>query len=430
MYTSGHVEILRDALNTAAFKIDDASDLETLVKAVSYPDFPCGKIEIVGSDVVVDRMESCGFVKLALSLMFDKLSLGNQSHNGFYAVWHAMTLDPDKTVENVAKNIREYIMICMKLAHERDSFFWLGFALHIVMDAYSPAHVMRRGGVGGDDHDRVTYLRLHDSELPAKDKKNVALLSSIVSKVVDGVAHGTSARAIVDAFPKRQRDTAAFVLFDHLQRRTLKPCESSSSSSSSSSSKCQVMNFYYYPQQRGLFHKDYDRISRVKEAGVYDACVSDVRAMISLFLRRRRLTKDAFLKHVCRLIETRTLRIHPGCRTVETGFDVSALLVAPKTSVFTLSTTSGRYVDTRNRCIVVSRGFVFTIPVSKNNHTTKEIVYKQVMFEHRTASVGSCRDQLRYTFFETLPGVGYPVSVKVDGFVFTRPYLSNIHTAL
>ncbi len=81
MYTSGHVDILHDVL---AGLVISSDDLKTLVKSISYPDFPCGKVEVVGSDVVVDRMESCGIVKLALSMLFDKLSLGSQSHNGFY----------------------------------------------------------------------------------------------------------------------------------------------------------------------------------------------------------------------------------------------------------------------------------------------------------------------------------------------------------
>ena len=104
------------------------------MSAISYPDFPCGGIHIIDNEIV-PKMRPCSLTELVVSLLFKKLSLGYQSHNGLYALWHAMTFDPDKTVENIARNVTEYILICCKLAHEIKSYFWLGFALQIIMDS-------------------------------------------------------------------------------------------------------------------------------------------------------------------------------------------------------------------------------------------------------------------------------------------------------
>ena len=379
MYTAGHLEILRDALKmyekihgSPYFSKDsqDEKDEKVLMASISFPDFPCGKVEVVG-DRLVNKMHACNVVRLIANMLFDELSLGYQSHNGFYSLWHAMSHDPDKSVSNIARNVAEYILICCKLAHEERSFFWLGFALHIVMDSYSPAHVLRQSSLklGPDvERDVVTYLKMHDSELPEKEQRNVRDMRRLIADVAADVAAGRKYSDIVDEQAKhdrKMRNRVAFVIFDHVQResfkaefgsitrrymrskktsKTSKSSKTSKTSKTSTTSKIRstqavlrgfggatpiatptIMNFYYYPLQRGLFHRVHDRLAAVREAGLYPSVVHDVYKILALFKSSSR-SKVRFITRVSDLLRDRTLAVHAECGDVETGFDISRLL--------------------------------------------------------------------------------------------------------
>ncbi|KAG2498121.1 hypothetical protein HYH03_003879 [Edaphochlamys debaryana] len=81
MYTSGHVEILSDAV--AALSTEElnasAQDMKQLLAGLAYPDFPCGQVQVHG-DEVSDDMKTCSLARLVLTMFMDKLSMGYQSH--------------------------------------------------------------------------------------------------------------------------------------------------------------------------------------------------------------------------------------------------------------------------------------------------------------------------------------------------------------
>ncbi|KAG2490436.1 hypothetical protein HYH03_011072 [Edaphochlamys debaryana] len=145
MYTSGHVEILSNAV--AALSTEElnasAQDMKQLLAGLAYPDFPCGRVQVHG-DEVSDNMKTCSLARLVLTMFMDKLSMGCQLHSGIYSLWHAMTLDPDKSVANIARN------------------------------AY-------------DDPRAVTYMRMSDSELSPRARRSIQKLRALIATVVAAV---------------------------------------------------------------------------------------------------------------------------------------------------------------------------------------------------------------------------------------------------
>ena len=423
MYTAGHTTILADALSTLS---DDARrcfrdiDEKELADALAYPDFPCGKIQ-VSPDAIVERMETCSLPNLVLSIVFRKLSLGNQSHNGFYSLWHSMTIDPDKTVKNVAKNVVEYVLLCLKLARERSSMFWLGFALHIVMDSYSPAHVLRHGfkDAAVDDIDR--YVDLYDSELSSSNARDVELMNSIVADVVESTARGMKPYDIVRSYASKYRETVAFVVFDHLQRLSLKKIIGPTKIPlSNENKKNDILNFYYYPDQNPIFHRTYDLLSAVKDAGTYAPCVESVAALLELYARPGAGIKE-FLQAARRLLLTKTFRTR--CQDAETGFDISTFLEPLRRSRVTFYRVLQRSYKSRTRRVfdidILKFGkdeIVADVPVVKNERTRPDVVMKTCRFVLSSSSRIRDKSVVEYGIIQPRVGStnGYPEYLSFD----------------
>lgn len=476
MYTLGHEEILEDAMSRLAgsgsgssssdddpivfFGDERDHDVMTiLMSSISYPDFPCGSVKVVKGHLV-DKLMPCSAFKLASSIVFGhKDTLGYQSHNGFYALWHSMTIDPNRTVANVAKNVVEYVMVCCKLAFERQSMFWLGFALHIIMDSYSPAHVLREGAHPRiHQGDLVTWVRSFDTDLSDDARSNLENVRALMRSVIDDASAGRSASAIVGKHRGTTKKAAAFILFDHLQRQELlgimKAAHKTSDMTATHQENRTILNFYYYPLQKGFFHSSFDFMSEVKKAGLYENCVEDVLAILHLFrtsmqgctqdgrgqdtMVERRMT---FLLAVQNLLSNRTFKIHPECSDSETGFDITDVLYPSHASLEFNKNSRGRgnrseFTSSPNHSAITqtikmigSSNGVFMIPMQKKLKADAEIEHKTFRF---TASPPSSslrshaeEDTLIYNFIRTGTGthLGYPVSVKWKGVLYRHPVL-------
>ena len=432
MYTSGHEEIFRDAL--AMFKERDERayfDNDELISAISYPDFPCGGIKIEG-DVMVDRLRRCGELELGADLLLgNKETMGYQSHYGFYSLWHSMTIDPNMTVSKVAKNVIEYVMICCKLAFERKSMFWLGFALHIVMDSYSPAHVLRAPykEKGSITTDLIAWIQSYDSDLSVEARTNVEEMRELIKTVVNW-KKGPS--ELIESLPPKHRSAAKFILFDHLQRQeTFRLIKTSGFSKTSSYGKeigGSIMNFYYYPTQKGIFHSVNDLISRVKEASLYEPCVTDVHEILRMFARSKTLV--VFLKDLDRLLTHKTYRVHPDCKDSETGFDiVSALARVKKTIRFAEAEDRKGVFRFKAFEIEIHHGDDeprFSIPMIKQEGAKHVVVHKAFVFSRRKSVSPKTSSVLAYTFIKNGHDLGYPLSIRWNGIEYSGPVLVRV----
>lgn len=181
MHLTGHKAILLEAL--ARLSDDEARGLaaltspppaaavaaavdprerlaKVLLPGVYYPDLPCAKRTVRGGRVRHTRMRLCSVRKLVGSVgLSTRLMEIYASHNGVMSYLHAMAPLPDARVRQVRDRVLAQTLVLFATAlcddtsdldlppESRDSPrpnpFWLGQALHVLMDSYSPAHTLR-----------------------------------------------------------------------------------------------------------------------------------------------------------------------------------------------------------------------------------------------------------------------------------------------
>ena len=336
MFTQGHKQILDEALEKLGreYTLDNDS-YSAIIEGLAFPDFPCPNL-VINGDRVDMNFKNCNTFQMLYRFWYDDYSIGNQSHNGLYAAWHSMTFDPLKTVENIAKNIAEYVLICCKNALElstNERFVWLGFALHIIQDSYSPSHTLRESRFSKNE--RKFSKKEKDSEDSADSKDSttdpkVTELTRMIKDIVADMSRGTSRRTpirkIVDKYPEDLKRNALFIAYDHVQREMLVDlnirCLPSDFRSSRKNKR--IQNFYYYNNQAPLSHSAYDFIEVIKRKKLYSACVDDtceiIRLVVSNFSKpcsKRDLSR--VLREIYKFISSKTLAVSPRFAKAHTG---------------------------------------------------------------------------------------------------------------
>jgi hypothetical protein len=317
MYTGGHIEILLDALHLlgeskrSIFK--DASrytdvNYNNMLVGLKYPDFPCGKYKFDNGRMKMSKT-LCGFFKLMDDTVFipNMFSMSYSSHNGYFSIWHAMTYNP-KT--NITDEIIDHIMAMCKLAILDDTLdspapnaFWLGFALHSIMDSYSPAHLIREG----------TKIPVPKKE-PISNKENKEII--VVNKIKDKIREVSDKNVNEQDLEKLTelimtennvqskstrrdiKELARFFLFHNQEMNSISQIRSIVSKTLThkiisdpledpvflkKNKVKRIKAYYFYPSQSLFFHKNNDFISKVKKYDLYDQCVLDCYSILKLY---------------------------------------------------------------------------------------------------------------------------------------------------
>lgn len=163
MYLTGHVTIVEEVLsegseyfiNSLQKKYPDFSQ-ERLMFGLKYVDTPCGKYSIRDGRVYFTKRKLCNITELARLLHEKRFGESKlfQFHKGFFAHLHSMTTDPDNTVQKIRNKIIMSLLGYCLLGLYDDNLFdgkpalnpnsmWIGMALHVITDSYSPAHTIR-----------------------------------------------------------------------------------------------------------------------------------------------------------------------------------------------------------------------------------------------------------------------------------------------
>jgi hypothetical protein len=108
------------------------------------------------------------------------------------------------------------------------------------------------------------------------------------------------------------------------------------------STKHSIVNFYYYPEQKGLFHKKHDLLIYCKKMGLFDDCVSDVKYILESYMKiikelktlDKSTDKDAlinlFLNKIYYYLINRTFHIETDCSDISSGFNIVEYLTLHK----------------------------------------------------------------------------------------------------
>ena len=326
MFTGGHIEILLDSLKLlgeskgSLFKgvkgYEEVSYNNMLI-GLKYPDFPCGKYKFENGRMKMSKT-LCGFFKILDDTVFvpNMFSMSYSSHNGYFSTWHAMTYNPRS---DVTYEIIDHIMAMCKLSILDDTLdspapntFWLGFALHTIMDSYSPAHLVREGvklplpkkeTLSYKENKEITIVDKMKDKIREVSDKNIKEqeLDSVVDQIM-------SENGIKNLATKRDvRELARFFLFHNQEMNSIAQIRSIVSKTLTHNiisdpledpvflkkNKVKLIRaYYYYPSQSLFFHQNNDLISQVKLHGLYDQCVLDCYSILKLYKQALELMAD------------------------------------------------------------------------------------------------------------------------------------------
>lgn len=398
MYTEGHLEILQEALNSENCKSSctnssfTASQLRSIKEGLKYPDFPCGKYAFDPSDpkrVVFDaRICSLFNVIADLSIAPNYFASSFASHNGYFSVWHSMTYDPDRTVQQISRDVMDQIIAFLSLAfcdentgrvRPQPRLFWLGMALHVIMDSYSPAHTLRlpahssaSGSAAvevstGEYSALVERVRAHPATQTAAVRKSNAVLRELkdalmaVAERVDADDAQQIDAVLAALFAKhhirdktRRKDLSKMAMFlyfhNHHQIRIKRQITDLNISAAPKPRdqigrglRNAIVTFFSYPQQSAWFHKVNDLMLTVRSKNLAEPAVQDcaqilqmTRKLCDLYRaaktarsvskvgpqqKQKPSRKDVttYLKRVYVFLQKATFKLTPGVSQMRTG---------------------------------------------------------------------------------------------------------------
>jgi hypothetical protein len=374
MYTSGHMEICNEAFKLMGEKLrknflDDYSgdvSIKNMIIGLKYPDFPCGKYKFDKGRVKMTKT-LCNIFKLIDDIIVvpNLYSVSYSSHNGYYSIWHAMSYNPNRTVFETARDITDHIMALCKLAIMDETLdtpgpnsFWLGFALHAIMDAYSPAHIVRDNTKSKINYEKVLVSPKVKKEI--KETKYVNLLKEHIASLSQEQRTEDGIKNILEEFYKENgvskvndkkdlSQLANLFVFHHNELDEINKIRSIVAKTAKTAlgyipydddiykkyvdtqMPLQIINFYYYPTQTVMFHKRNDLITSVKEHKMYNQCVLDCYVILRLYKEALGLLNNAgsrmakleimysFLHKVYKYLVNKTLKVHPDYFKARTG---------------------------------------------------------------------------------------------------------------
>lgn len=331
MLQSGHEEILIKALlllddnkslSLRYFlgikqKIPNVSLRNTLF-GLRYPDTPCGKY-IFENGKLIMKKSLCTYLKLLDDIVItpNMFSKSYSSHKGYFSIWHAMTYNPNESRDILLNEIIEHIMSMCKLAIWDDTIsppgpnsFWLGFALHTIMDSYSPSHTQR--SIFQRSQSPLRYTKEEDIDLKVIQdiKDGVKRIENRNNqRELDRTSDDVIKRYNISEKKKQQsiNKLAKFFLFhkqainhyrsikEDLKKSMFKEVISDPYQDPiyrkhvSKTSNKPILSVYYYQSQNSIVHSFNDMIHKVKEYDLYDICIIDCYVILRLY-------KEALLK--------------------------------------------------------------------------------------------------------------------------------------
>lgn len=354
----------------------DHVNITELKKGLLYPDLPCGHFDIKNNNVIMTEAKLCAMHRLAFDIRKkkgfenDNLSFAYTSHKGRFSTLHAMTFNPHITVQALLDIILDQAVVFAMLSmHDhisestrtrpRPNAFWLGHLLHMVQDAYSPAHVVRTNTFRAGRQKERRYIKVlkylsQEKGYVSTDLDDITqeLASRFVDKAIAAAiergkrfADRNAVRKFLLVFAKEDKfpfDITSnkkvdkmvdlflpfymFAKHPGVQQLALVP--SGDAPASSAPQRHKIINFQYYNNQDSKKHAMRDTILYVKQVSLHDDVVRDTAAILKMY--GHVLSKSIpptemsalFTSMVLRYMTEKTFAIEKGCADLLTGFNM------------------------------------------------------------------------------------------------------------
>lgn len=303
MYIDGHHYIVKQALDRFGDTVPfSPKDIGRLMSGVEYPDLPCGEYTIADKGrVIMKRHSVCAFYKL-LKILDDVNEFKEifQSHRGLYAFLHSMTYDPNLKVGNIIEIILTHIAAYALLSIYDNNLsspsprpsphvFWIGIILHIMTDSYSPAHTIRRADQPlikpvTNQKDNFTTFKLHVQnklfEVIQDPIRNKTDLKNVLKEKLpaEGQRYLKSSANVTNLYE-------AYKMFKFYHQATeqaekldlpIRPQKTRHT--------FDIVNFQYYNNQDGVYHKKLDFVTNVKKhPRMYERMLDEVHTVLVMY---------------------------------------------------------------------------------------------------------------------------------------------------
>ena len=304
MYTWGHNEILEKALEKLDYTLTK-NQLKELKIGLRYPDFPCGSYVFHQGRIIFKRT-LCSLFRTFRDLT-NNFASSYASHNGYYSVWHSMTYNPERSVRKITRDIIDQIISFLSLCfldentgHLRTNpeYFWLGMALHVVMDSYSPAHTLR---CQNNCKKSIALVKANPTQLTSKMRKANLVLRELkdrlmhISHSIDNDDEHEINKILQDIFKthnihhKHQAEISKVALFiffhNHHQisiKKQITDKDISNYTRKYKSNLQPIVTYYSYPQQPMWFHKLNDSTYMLHKLNLYQSAIDDCIEILNL----------------------------------------------------------------------------------------------------------------------------------------------------
>lgn len=371
MYTWGHIELLQEVLETCSATGKTChltrKQKERLERGLKYPDFPCGTYTFDEKDPsrMVFKDEICSLLNVLkdISLLPNYFAASFASHNGYFSVWHSMTYNPERPVYKIARDIIDQIIAFLSLCfldentglvRKVPNLLWVGMALHVIMDSYSPAHTLRcPRGTEETCTALVKRVKAHPAKQGRESKKANRVLKELkdrlmqISETIESndkqhieaiLTELTAKHKIVDKKARQQlKATAMFLFFHNHHQIKIKRVitdkivhERKRVMDVKSELIAPIVTFYSYPEQSSWFHKVNDTLWMLDRKGLREALLYDCSVVMSRTMKlvtqdgpiTRRAVK-AYLQGVYAYLTHATFKLAEGVADMNTGVDKS-----------------------------------------------------------------------------------------------------------
>jgi hypothetical protein len=343
MYTWGHNEILQMALESSNFTPEQ---LKAIKLGLRYPDFPCGLYMFQDGRLVLTK-SLCSLIQTFKDVT-NNFASSYASHNGYYSVWHSMTYSPERSVAKITRDIIDqvisFLWLCFVDENTEESrpepeYFWLGMALHIIMDSYSPAHTLRcSAGASADCKDLIKAVKAHRAKLTATMRKNNAVLKDLKDDLlkiartigqddeqhVEQVLNYIYQKHHIKSQGKKSElaKIAMFMLFHNHHQLAIKKITDAPVRQRRRQATAAIVTYYSYPQQNIWFHKVHDTIFMLHQMKLYDDVVSDCSTILKMTQQvdpSKLSSVKQYLKKVHAFCVTKIFALAPEVENIGTG---------------------------------------------------------------------------------------------------------------
>jgi hypothetical protein len=319
-----------------------ATQYKAFKQGIQYPDLPCGKYEVSSAksppSVTLKTRDICSWLNYVVhstgESAFNEI---HTSHIGHNAIVHAMTPYVHKTVEEIQTSILELIELFFYLAVFGESSpatpsapapdpFWIGVVLHTLMDACSPAHVIRKLMLGTEKSNITRKLLEY-----ANNEAHVLPQDEVIDRLTVDLPFQKERLEDID----NAEIYHYYLIMKHqaIYMNRLNSMKRKPSRRLRPDDMYAIIDFQNFAKQSTLFHVLRDSKSQVEHFSLETILIEACTFVVQLYLdtiQARSLPPKRFkatLKKLTSTLKAGVLRVHPAFAHLISGMhlDASAL---------------------------------------------------------------------------------------------------------